>query len=355
MVRRRTKLVRGAGATALALTIGMISGGSPVHAKSASDPIAQGLVGPLQFAVANNGDVYVAQSFIGVLTKIDKHGTTDMLVPAEGIDVKGPGSISYTSSVGDEINGITAASVNRMNAAGMTRQLADTLRYEREKNPDQVISYGFQGLSSECAAQVPPEIGGFPYDGLVDSHPYSVAIGRGGDRFVADAGSNNVLAVNEQGRIRTVAVLPPTPFVITEGVAAGIGLPQCTVGHAYNFESVPTDVEVGPDGWLYVSSLPGGPEDGSLGALGSVYRINPMNGKMSKFASGLAGATNVAVAPDGRVFVAELYAGRVSKIVNGAPVPLVSLPDPAAVEFANGKLFVSYDVFANGTIATLSM
>lgn len=75
--------------------------------------------------------------------------------------------------------------------------LADTLAYEQENNPDQVNSYGFQGLSAECAALVPAEIGG---------------------------------------------------------------------GAPHNFEPVPIDVEIGDDGMLYVSTLPGGPEGPELGA-----------------------------------------------------------------------------------------
>ena len=54
--------------------------------------------------------------------------------------------------------------------------------------------------------------------------------------------------------------------------------PACVVGEEYAFEPVPTDVEFGPDGWLYVSSLPGGPEDASLGARGAVFRVNPWTG-----------------------------------------------------------------------------
>lgn len=51
----------------------------------------------------------------------------------------------------------------------------------------------------------------------------------------------------------------------------------CVVGHEYAFEPMPTDVEIGPDGWLYVSSFPGGPEDPSLGARGAIFRINPLD------------------------------------------------------------------------------
>ena len=45
-----------------------------------SDPIAQGLAGPLQFDVGDRGQVYVSQAFSGVLTKVRTNGTTEDLV-----------------------------------------------------------------------------------------------------------------------------------------------------------------------------------------------------------------------------------------------------------------------------------
>ena len=73
---------------------------------------------------------------------------------------------------------------------------------------------------------------------------------------------------------------------------------------------MPTDVELGPDGWLYVSSLPGGPEDGSLGAQGRVYKVNPETGEVG-CRQGIGQRGQPAVAGDGDVYVAELFAGAI--------------------------------------------
>ncbi len=99
--------------------------------------------------------------------------------------------------------------------------------------------------------------------------------------------------------------MPPTPVTITADAAAANQLPACTVGLTYKFEPVPTDVELGPDGWLYVSSLPGGPEDPSLGANGRVYKVNPKSGKVKLLAGGFISTVDVAVANNGDVYVAE--------------------------------------------------
>ena len=90
------------------------------------------------------------------------------------------------------------------------------------------------------------------------------------------------------------------------------------MGLDYWFEPVPTDVELGPDGWLYVSSLPGGPEDGSLGAQGRVYKVNPKTGKVKIVADGFISTVDVAVASNGDVYVAELFTGRIKQIKAGS-------------------------------------
>ncbi len=59
---------------------------------------------------------------------------------------------------------------------------------------------------------------------------------------------------------------------VTKESAAALELPDCVVGVTYAFEPVPTDVEVGKDGYLYVTTLPGGPESPALGARGSSGR-----------------------------------------------------------------------------------
>ena len=159
--------------------------------------------------------------------------------------------------------------------------------------------------------------------------------------------------------MKTVAVLPAQdPVPVSAEAAAAILLPPCVAGSTFIAEPVPTDVEIGKDGFLYVSTLPGGPEDPSLGARGSVYKVNPWNGTSRLLATGFAGATNLAIGPRGTIYVSELFGNQISKIVHGAPVPVVSLPDPSGLEWANGKLYVGIDTFdpdGNGKIVTVTL
>ena len=96
---------------------------------------------------------------------------------------------------------------------------------------------------------------------------------------------------------------------------------------------MPTDVEV-HDGLLYVTTLPGGPEDPSLGARGKVYTVDPATGDVTQIGKGFAGATDLAVSPQGKVYVTELFGGQVSTIKNGVAKKVFSVEQPAAIEWA---------------------
>ena len=132
-------------------------------------------------------------------------------------------------------------------------------------------------------------------------------------------------------------------MTITAEAAEGLGIPACAVGLDYWFEPVPTDVELGPDGWLYVSSLPGGPEDGSLGAQGRVYKMNPKSGKVKFITGGFISTVDVAVAKNGDVYVAELFTGTIKKIKAGSTKakPFVQLTMVGAIELAKGYLYAT--------------
>jgi hypothetical protein len=238
---------------------------------------------------------------------------------------------------------------------GTTELVADIWAYEQAANPDAGNTYGFESISDECAAQLPAELGPPQYPGQLDSNPFGVLIADDGRTYIADAGGNAILSVDRRGKVRTVAVLPPQPTVISAEGAAALGLPACAVGLTYDFEPVPTDVEMGRDGALYVTTLPGGPEDPSLGARGSVWRVHPRTGNVKQIATGFLGATNLAVTPKGTIYVSEIFAGRISKVAGGGPVGVVDVPAPSGLEYADGKLYVSYDVFADGKVATVDV
>lgn len=317
---------------------------------------AEHLVTPLTFDVTPNGTLYIGQSFAGLLTKVSG-GASETLATGPGIDaVSTLGDVVTWGEREGDMEQVFASRLMQRAADGTVTSI-DVLAWEQANNPDASAEYGFRDLTPECLAQIPPFLLPFvgPHGGAIDTHVYGSLMLKD-VTYVADAGANAVLAVDPAGNITTVAVLPPSSLVATAELAASFGLPECVVGHDFITEPVPTDVELGTDGWLYVTTLPGGPEDPSAGARGEVYRVNPETGEVELYASGFAGATGLAVAPNGTVFVAELFGNQVSVISKRGEVStFADLPSPAGIEWQSGRLYVSTDVFGDGKVVSIKL
>jgi len=297
------------------------------------------VVAPFQLDVAK-GALYVADGGTATVSRLTRAGLKTVATgptggEVAGVAVNGSGDLAYTSSVFGE-QGATSTSLTIKRKHGRTVTV-NLLAYETAHNPDAGVHYGIDN-PTDCQREAFEPLGGASTTGVVDSHPYAVAALGRSSWVVADAGGNDLLKVDAAGRVSTLAVLPRQPSTITAEAAAGLGLPECVVGAVYNFDPVPTDVEVSGAG-LIVSLLPGGPEDPSLGARGSVYRVSARSGHAHKLAGGFLGATNVALAPHGRIFVAELFAGRVSVIDHGRVKPYVDLPSALSLAWDRGTLF----------------
>lgn len=237
-----------------------------------------------------------------------------------------------------------AGHIRAISDDGTQWTFGDFASLESNENADGGTRYGFRNLPAECAAQLPAGMPPASYTGDVDSHPYSIALS-GRTAYVADAGANSVVSVDlRSGDSETVAVLPPQPYRITAEVAAALQLPDCVVGRTYAFEPVPTDVAVGPDGWLYVTTLPGGPEDPRLGARGSVYKVNPDNRRVRLFADDVLSATGLAFDDDGDIYVASLFGDGVLRISgDDGQRTVLTGKLTADVSIRDSKLYASTD------------
>lgn len=315
--------------------------------------LSSSFVGPLQFGVAGDR-VLVADSFSSTLTDL---GRANPLAtgpsPATGGDLAGVAvtaglrSYAYTTSTGDHSS--TKLTIRRYGSGPV---VADLSGFEKKYNPDGAVHYGVDNPSACVTKELTAAMIPASYTGEVDSHPYAVAALDNGAWAVADAGGNDLLKVDRSGNVSVIAVLPRQPVVVSKALAVESGLSptSCVVGVTYNFESVPTDVEVGPHGVLYVTTLPGGPEGPDSGNPGSVYRIDA-GGQSTRIATGFGSATNLAIDPHGNIYVAELGAGRISEIVAGKPQTVLELPGVVAVEYANGQLYASTAPAAVGPFA----
>jgi hypothetical protein len=309
---------------------------------------------PFNLAITNS-KLYVADGGLNVLARVRADGSLKVIAngPAsKGSEVSGVavskrgGYIAYTTTEhpSEEVNSNAALHIRDRYGATRTVSIA---AYENAVNPDKVNHYGIANAPA-CAKQIlGPDAS---YTGRKDSHAFSVAAYRNGSWLVADAAGNDIVKVNRKGKVSTVAVLPPQPLKITAENVGALGVPaDCFVGLTYNFEPVPTDVEVGPNGYLYVSTLAGGPE---VGARSSVYRVNPRNGHSKLLATGFAGATNLALFK-GKIYVAELFGGQISVIRNGAPAKYLALPGALSVEAGRGHLYAGTGVAGPGSIVKI--
>ena len=307
---------------------------APSHkAKPTVTPIAKKLVGPLSVAQAPDGTRYWTDAFAGLLFKQAPGGAPTVIYKSknhgsDGVSADGGVLRFVTGSNNNKSGGVWTIDP----ATGAPKLLGDTYAYEKANNPDGKFKYGFLKTPKSCLAQLPKNIPG-SYSGVKETHSYAVA-SAGGVDYVADAGANAVLALDAQGVFRTVAALKPVKVKVTKSAAMANDLPSCTVGHKFALEAVPTDIEYGPDGQLYVTSLPGGPEDGSFGLNGRVLRIDPATGKVTTLVSGLLSPTGVAVAANGDVYVAQLFRGEISRVAAGSHKvkTYLKVPFPAAFE-----------------------
>jgi hypothetical protein len=138
-----------------------------------------------------------------------------------------------------------------------------------------------------------------PDGGIVDSNPYGVLV-EPGEIHVVDAGGNSLLRAGMDKRVLPIATFPTTP--------APPPFAQS--------EAVPTEVQRGPDGALYVSTLSGVP---FLAGTAAIYRVVPGEPPML-YAGGFKTITDFAFAPDGSMYVLEFASG---PIFFGGPGQLV--------------------------------
>lgn len=329
-----------AAAAALAVTVAPEATALPDPGHPAA--VAKKLLSPLSVDVTAKDSVVYSANFAGTLY-LKQPGKKAQVI-FQSAKQREVGAIAVDRTGAWFVHGAT---LMRRSWKGDRTAVANLGRFEKSENPDGDVTYGAPTVSEECAAQFPTGEGALPpqYEGIVESHPYgTAAVGR--QAFVADAAGNTILRVRRNGSVDTVAVLPPIPVEITAEVAEGLGFPECAIGHDYGFEPVPTDVELGPDGLLYVTSLPGGPEDGTVP--GGVFSVDPDSGEVANVASGLVSATGLDVAPNGDIYVSELFAGRVTLVPagGGEPSTYLEAPLPAAVEIKGNHLYTTENVLS---------
>ena len=306
-------------------------GGYPLHVRTLTTKV----LAPLQLSVSRKHGVLVGDAAASKLQQVLRGGNVRTIVsgpqPGEisGVDVNRHGDIAYTSS--DYKTGKTGLTIRSHGKS----KFVDLSAFEKKYNPDRKVP-----LRDDEHGQVRPRLpqGGPRGPAGRPTRASSTPTPMRSPRSRAAGWSRTRPATTCSSSTARVATSRSSPSClrsrtsITAADVKSLGAPDCLMGVTYNFEPVPTDVEVGRHGALYISTLPGGPEAPGFSPA-EVSTGSPATHHLRRLATGFNGATNLALTPSGRVLVAELFAGRMSTIAHGRPAPVINLPGVASLEF----------------------
>jgi hypothetical protein len=307
-MRRGKNLVRISACIAALASAGSALAG--VHTKV----IANGLVSPRGIGFAPTGELYVTEAGsggpgivctpppdpglprcygeTGALTRVDTSGDTAPIRVVTGLPsvaaqppgsgfAQGPVDVSFHGMQAHVIFGWGGNPALRNGMGPKSLMLGSLVR---------VLPNGRYDVITDVTGN---EVRDNPAGGNVDTNPYGV-IALPGRRVIADAGSNALVEVGANGpgpkpaATRTLWVAPPAPTPIG---------PR---------ESVPTSVVEGPDGWLYVGELTGGP---FLRGASRVHRVSPDGSQAGVYATGLTAVVDIAFGADGSLYAVEIASG----------------------------------------------
>lgn len=146
-----------------------------------------------------------------------------------------------------------------------------------------------------------------------DANPYGVLALEGGVTYVVDAGANTLDRVGADGSVSIIALFPNPPVS----------------------DAVPTCVDRGPDGALYVGQLTGG---GNAPGAASVWRVVPGQ-RPVKWQTGFTTITGCGFGSDGSFYVTEFQTAGLGAANPAGDVVKIA-EDGTRTVLGNGQLFL---------------
>jgi len=336
--------------TVTAIVLAMLTAG--IHAVSSYEfatPV-------FKLAVAPDGSLLVADAGAGIVEL--RNGVGNLVAELEGVTDVGPIGRGDMFALRGGGPGLTTGALFRV-SRGSKRLIADLYRFEADNNP---------------------------HPAAVDSNPFDVEVVNGGDVLVADAGGNDLLIVDQNGRVDWIAVFP-NETVSTANIKSLAGCPTpvpqlafaCSLPPSLPAQPVSTSVAVGPDGAYYVSELKGFPAPTGRSR---IWRVEPgarhancaTSSDCSIVATGFTSIVDLTFGPDGTLYVVEIDEGSwaavefgvgslggtvnacnpatwmCSQVATGLPMPL-----GAAVDRRAGEVFVTINGLVPGAARVIKL
>ena len=267
--------------------------GSGEH-DTAVTTVATGLDGPRQVSDYRGHQLVVAESDSGEVSSVDRRsGAVTTLLKG----LYNPQGVAYDDGLlfvalggpppPDEPGAVQPTPGQAFDALVIARpngkivKTIDLQAYELAHNPDGQLQFLPDGSAPDSL-----------------SNPYSVFVQ---DRriLVADAGANDVLAIDRRTGAISTFFVPP---VVTPAEDPACNQPENAPG-TVGCDPVPTSIAQGPDGLLYVSTL------GALAPGAARVYVLDQRGHVVRVIKGLDNATGVAVDDHGTVYVTDLLQG----------------------------------------------
>jgi hypothetical protein len=331
-------------ATVLITAVGLagVPAVASAHSGSAGPitTVASGLAGPRQVNDYYGDKLLVAESDSGEVSAVDlRSGKVTTLLSGlfapqgvaydDGLLYVAVGAAAPDAGAPTPPPGAASAALVIAKPGGPIVATVDLLKYELAHNPDGQVQF----------------VNGQPVDAL--SNPFSVLV-QEHRVLVADAGANDVLAIDRRTHKVSTFFVPPTVKQSED--------PLCTPQAQSNpgtkgCDPVPTGVVQGRDGLLYVSTL-----GAEVPGASRVYVLR-QNGSVVRVIDKLDGVTGVEVDSSGAVYAPELLegapegnpppgfdpstVGRIVRIDSHGHRTYAQVTLPSGVEIENGTLYAT--------------
>ena len=238
---------------------------------------------------APGGSLLVADATQGIVA-IDAKGNRTLFAALPGAtDVSSVGAGDAYAITGGGAPNTGEATLYRI-SKGHASVVADLGAFEETVNPDA------------------PEI---------NPNPFDVEVLNGGGVLVSDAGGNDILYVDNKGRIDWVATLPEA-LASTTNIKTLFGCPAgppdiCGLPEMIPAQAVATSIAIGPDGAVYAGELKGFPAPAGESR---IWRIEPGTlharcgtpgeTRCTVVGDGFTSIMDLQFGPDGTLYVTEL-------------------------------------------------